>query len=186
MQRSRFNIKFIFSPNPENGDFSHPVYKYYDTVDHPNANKRRSSNWHSSSSCSGSINSSRLSKRVQPKVLTLDPDDPDNIDENIKTIEDTQIHIMKEVRIPEPEKISMKSSKKLDVSALLQTIEEIENKMKMIYILKNEELVGETEGETSEDNHEIYEGFMMQQLAIMNFGRNYQALKKHQEGQVIS
>ena len=69
--------------------------------------------------------------------------------------------------------------KKCDISALVQTIEEIENKLKMQSILINKEISDDVNvlGESFMDD--LYEDFLINQFSVLNFERNYSALKAH-------
>ncbi|CAI2385480.1 unnamed protein product [Moneuplotes crassus] len=72
---------------------------------------------------------------------------------------------------------SYRKIKKIDISALIQTIEEIENRLKMSSILRNNSFM---RGISQQEIDGIYEGFLIRQFSVLNFTRNYQSIKAQQ------
>ena len=163
-------------------DPDHPIYKFYNAT--VKRTKRINSAWSLPSTNKGlrSIlkNKKNLSKSSINEEDSIRSSEEDEMDEIAREAE-IKDQEKEEFEIPPSRKYFKRERiRKCDLSALVQTIEEIENKLKMVSILRDNEEISNIYDDNDDDYADFYDDFLSRQFAILSFERNYHALKAHQ------
>lgn len=163
---------------------THPVYKHYNQT--AKRTNRIPSAW--SVEPKRSIQTPKKNKKNKHKKRE-EMEEYSSSEEESKEIEKRQMGTYdtedrKEDGESEPDMTSFSTHKvqKIDISALVQTIEEIENRLRMATILKSSRFLEENNHKELDD---YYEDFLTSQFSILNFKRNFESIRAQQNDETL-